>query len=66
MNRRTLNRILAAGQEAIDREAKKKAREAFLNEPVTCFMCKKTVTRRDVTEIKGFGYACTRHPGVAP
>ena len=71
MNRRKLEQILAQGQEAIDRqereaarEAKRQERQAWLNEPVTCAMCRKSVPRKTTATVEGLGNACKSHPGI--
>jgi hypothetical protein len=64
--------MAAEGQRIMDRqakqearEAKRKAREDFLNEKVQCAFCQKSVVRKSTVEIKGLGHACKSHPGVA-
>ena len=72
MNRKALEKMLAAGQASIDRKAqedarevKRKARQDFLKEPIECFMCRKTVIRKTTVPVTGLGAACKSHPGVS-
>ncbi|MDB4278054.1 hypothetical protein N9917_00330 [Deltaproteobacteria bacterium] len=74
MNRKAMERMLAAGQASIDRkaaddarEAKRKARKDWLNEPVKCHLCGDTVPRKTtavLSERAGW-VACKTHEGVS-
>jgi hypothetical protein len=71
MSRKAMERMVAAGQESIDRQerekaqaVKRKAREDWLKEPVKCALCGDSVARKATAEVKGLGNACKRHPGV--
>jgi hypothetical protein len=73
LNRRKLEQILAHGQEALERqereaarEAKRKARQDWLNEPVKCALCLKDVPRKTTAKVPGLGQACKSHPGITP
>jgi hypothetical protein len=63
--------MVAAGKVALERqereaarEAKRKARQDWLNEPVTCALCHKAVPRKATAQVPGLGDACKSHPGV--
>jgi hypothetical protein len=73
MNRKAMQQMLAAGKAGLERqekaaalELKRKARQDWLNEPVTCFMCGKSVPRKSTFLLPdGLGPACKSHPGVS-
>ena len=65
MNRKALEKMVAAGKASIEQAEKKAAKEAFWNEKVQCFLCSKQVPRKATVLLPDIRKpACKTHAGV--